>query len=113
MSLSLDITGEKHAELNIPLPLHTTKRLKDQGVEAPEVVTLQLREANLRERKELARKEMRAKDEDSVEVYLVELLQMRAPDVDPRVLRALVEDMVPEAIRKVTHACIHGELPND
>lgn len=112
MTLTLDITGGS-TPLIIPVPEKTAARLKEQGVDAPEAVTLNLVEASIGERRKLGERETLARAQDKPEEFVAELMMLRATvGTDERVVRALVDDMTPSATAKVVHACTHGDLPN-
>ncbi|EYB67416.1 hypothetical protein DEIPH_ctg041orf0012 [Deinococcus phoenicis] len=113
MTLTLDITGSKNIDLNIPLPAKTKKKLEGQDIPAPEAVTLHLEEASLSERKRYSQKEALARAQANTEGFLAELIMLRAAEgTDERVVRAMVDDMTATAAAQITHACMHGELPN-
>lgn len=99
-------------EIRIALPESTRQALEAQGIEAPEHVVLDLREATLRERQQFDAEQATEGRTDPT-AWVAKLIMRRAkPGTDERVVRELIMDMGPSAIASITHAYIMGEVPD-
>lgn len=114
MITSLDLPGLAITNLDLKLPDDTKEALREQGIEPPDFVRLELREATPREKKAFERDQQKGgRAEKDTYNWLTSLLMRRAgPGTDERVVSELLLDMTDTLTASLTYAYLKGELPD-
>ena len=109
------ITGEMTQRLELRVPQDTKDALAERGLEAPDVVVLELRESSIREKERFQALEKEgaftgepARACDTVAGLLVR--RMVNPDLE--VMRELVRDMSDQVMTSLVTAYLTGEMPD-
>lgn len=86
--------------------------LKEQNIEAPEVLTLYLKPCTGRERKKFEQHIKDCKTEDDQREFVADLLVKRTLDVDRAIIRETLEDANTDDLNGLMYAFINGVMPD-
>lgn len=114
MTAILDLTGSAYTEIRVPVSSDAREELTRQGVDAPEYITLRMRDASVRERENLARDQQKGgrAETDTYQWFTALLMRRAAPGTDERVVAELVKDMGGSDMARFMAAYLSGNFPD-
>lgn len=95
-----------------PVSDEARETLKEQNIEAPEVLTLYLKPCTGRERKKFEQHIKDCKTEDDQREFVADLLVKRTLDVDRAIIRETLEDANTDDLNGLMYAFINGVMPD-
>ncbi|MFC6803912.1 hypothetical protein ACFQDE_21040 [Deinococcus caeni] len=110
--MNLNIGTTACGVLTLVLPPVTKEVLTAQGITAPDTVTLELREATMRERQQFEKDQAEVARQNPVP-WMTQMVMARAEaGTDQKVVQELVADMTPTDFALVTAAYLQGIVPD-
>lgn len=96
-----------------PVSDEARETLKEQSIEAPEVLTLYLKPCTGRERKKFEQHIKDCKTEDDQREFVADLLLKRMDEgTDRRIVREVLEDANTDDLNGLMYAFINGVMPD-